>query len=522
MKDRSSFWQTWQVLLLCIAAKLLIHLIVYAQYGYHRDELLYVMLGEHLSWGYMSVPPFIAVLGNFARSLLGETLFAVRILPALAGCLLMGLVWGMVKEMGGKKWAEWLACIGLLVSPALLGSNHLFQPVSFNQLFWTLSAFWLVRYLTRGEAICWLWLGITAGVGMMNKYSMAFMIMGLLMGVLVDRRFAFLRTSPFWLGGALGLLILLPNLLWQHHYEWPLFKHMAELAETQLVHVQASDFLLSQLTMQLWGSLLWGIGLLALLFMPALERYRSLAWAYIAVVLLILSLSGKAYYTLGAYPMLYAAGAVAVEQIRRRPSMKYLPHALLVILPLGNLPLLPYALPLLPVEKAISYFGWMAEHAGLNGPLRGEDGTYHELTQDYADMYGWPEIAEAVTKTYEALPPEEQAQCLIYGGGYGHAAAVDVLGSDALPPARSFNASYLFWTPQHITAQTFIWVDDGADEAELNQMFEQVSLIGTVEHPLARERGLRMYLLQNPRLDVQALWADAYRKEWEERLGQAR
>ncbi len=133
-------WQKWNILIVFCLVKLLIHLITNTNYNFHRDEYLYLALGNHLSWGYMEVPPVIAAIAKMAH-LFGATLFITRLFPALIGCITVWLIGVMVRDMGGKKWAQVLACLAFILSPEFLRSNTLFQPVSFNQFCWFLSPF---------------------------------------------------------------------------------------------------------------------------------------------------------------------------------------------------------------------------------------------------------------------------------------------------------------------------------------------------------------------------------------------
>ena len=179
--DLKVFWQTWKIVFILAIFKLLIHLLTNTNYSFHRDEFLYLAEGQHLSWGYMEVPPVIAVLGWLAQSL-GGSLFMVRLLPALIGSLTVFLIGVMVRDLGGKKWAQIFACAAFILSPAFMRSNTLFQPVSFNQFCWFLSAFLIVRIIKTQDPKQWLYLGIAAGVGILTKYSIAFFFAAFFIG----------------------------------------------------------------------------------------------------------------------------------------------------------------------------------------------------------------------------------------------------------------------------------------------------------------------------------------------------
>ena len=73
------------LLLYLASTKLLIPFITNRDFAFHRDEFLYMALGEHLAWGYLTVPPSIAVFANISRWLFGDGLMAIRFFPGLTG-----------------------------------------------------------------------------------------------------------------------------------------------------------------------------------------------------------------------------------------------------------------------------------------------------------------------------------------------------------------------------------------------------------------------------------------------------
>src|SRR5580704_10871681 len=122
-----------------------------SHFGFHRDELLHLALGDHLDWGYKEVPPFIALLAKISTTIFGDSVFAMRIFSTLAGALIIWFTGKIVIELGGKKFAIALACLALIFSPAFLASGYLFQPVVFDQLWWVLTAYLVIKYLNTSQ-----------------------------------------------------------------------------------------------------------------------------------------------------------------------------------------------------------------------------------------------------------------------------------------------------------------------------------------------------------------------------------
>lgn len=499
----------WPVLMGLSLVKLGIHFSTNTNYGLHRDEYLYLTQAEHLSWGYMEVPPMIAVIGKVARLLFGDTVFAARFFPALIGAASILLIGVMVRDMGGKKWAQLLAGSAFLFSPAYLGSNTLFQPVSFNQFCWLLAAFFTVKIIRYEQPKYWYLLGISAGVGFLTKYSIAFFFFALIIGFLLSQHRKVFRTRYPWISLGIALIIALPNLLWQYQYQFPVVRHMQELSATQLKNVSAVNFLVPQFLFHFAGTLVWLGGLIFLIRSKHVREFRLLAWAYLALIAILLLLSGKDYYSIGAYSMLMAAGGLAWERWLGWKSVFLIPVIVLL-----NLPIIPYALPLLPIEKMKDYVAYMNDTYGLEEPLRWEDGRIRELPQDYADMHGWEEIPEKVARFYHSLSPEEQSKLMIVAGHYGQAGVMNFNRKKYnLPETYSLNSSFIMWAPKEVRFDRIIQIDDVPQTT--SSYFESIQLIDSIESPYARDPGL-IYYETGPKIDVQAGWRQLVEARQEE------
>lgn len=488
----------WNILLPLAALKLIVHFLTNTNYGLHRDEYLYLTESEHLAWGYMEVPPMIALIGKIARMTMGDTVFAARFFPALIGAISIILIGIMTRDLGGKKYAQLLAGTAFLLSPAYLGSNNLFQPVSFNQFCWLLSAFWVVKIIRYESPKFWYYLGITAGIAFLTKYSIAFFFIGLIGGfLLTTHRKVFLTKSPYIALG-IAFLIAFPNLYWQFQYDFPVMRHMQDLAASQLVHMSTADFLIPQFTFHFAGTIIWLSGLY---FFFRSTKYRVLAWAFVIVLLLLLFLSGKNYYTIGAYAMLFAGGGVLLEKYLQEKIGRLIPVILIL-----NLPIIPYALPVFSVEKMVSYFAWMRETTGLTSPLRWEDGSIHEITQDYADMHGWEELPTKVAKIYHQLSPEQKEKCMILGGNYGQAGVLNFYRKKYnLPETYSFNSSFVMWVPEDFDIEYQIEIDDNRDME--SSYFHQKTLVDSITHVYARDPGY-IFFKAKPKMDLRPLWKE--------------
>jgi len=496
----------WQGLLALAILKLVLHYYSHDLYGLHRDEYLYLAEGDHLAWGYLEVPPMIAVLGKLARGVLGDTIFAVRFFPALVGGVSIFLVGMMARDFGGRKQAQLIAGAAFLFSPAYLGSNNLFQPVSFNQFCWLLSAFLVVRIIKYQRPGSWYVLGVVAGLGFLTKYSIVFFLLALAAAFLISKERKQLLSPHPYLAVGLALLIASPNLYWQYSYDWPIIRHMEELARTQLVYMTPADFLVPQLIFHWSGVLVWGVGLWALLREKELAPYRLLAWAFLFTLTILLLLSGKAYYTIGAYGMLLAAGGVVWERWLGRFAWTLLPAMLIL-----NAPIIPYGLPLMPVEKMQAYSTYFKDNYGLTTPLRWEDGVVRSLPQDFADMHGWDELPAKVATFYHSLTPEQQSKTMLYADNYGQAGVLNFHRKEyGLPECLSFSSSFTMWIPQEVDFDHQLQVYD--EWHPTSEFFAKMIFIDSIEHPLARDPGY-IFFKTDATMDVRAVWKEIVKEE---------
>eukprot|EP01136_Pigoraptor_vietnamica_P041598 Opistho-1_new@14739 len=233
--------------LLVASLQFLLRLGSLSNYGFHQDELLYMALGDHLAWGFKETPPFIALVGWLSKNIIGDSVFAMRLIPALCSALIVYFTGRLTIALGGKWFAVLLACCGIAFSSAFLASGALFIPQVFDELCWILLAYSLIKYHQTQRNNYLLLLGLILGIGLMVKYSIALYAIALLIGLLchpTQRRLLLHRY--FWYGIAMACLISLPNLYWQYKHDFAVFKHYQELKETQLIYIKPLDFLVQQ------------------------------------------------------------------------------------------------------------------------------------------------------------------------------------------------------------------------------------------------------------------------------------
>ena len=504
-KIKSWIREYWIVLLFALA-KLMAHLLTATNYGFQRDAYLYMAQSRHLDWGYFSTPPLVAFVTRLHTMLWGDSLLAVRLLPALVGICSLFMAGWLIKQLKGGVMAQVIGLTAILLSPAFLRTASLLQPTVFNHLFWLLAAAVVFQLIRSQEPRKLLWLIPVLALGWMAKYSIIIYAAALLAALVISphRKLLWSRYLPWTLAG--GLLLILPNLLWQHAHMWPVISHMGELADTQLGNMQLNDFLSAQLFMHLPAIPVWIGGLIWLIFNKKHREYRIFAWAFGLTLLLIILLKGKFYYTIAAYTMLMVFGGIAWEQWSARPR-RWIAWVILVLMVSNGIYALPLSLPIFKPDRLVEY-GKKQAKRGLEVMFMWEDGEIHELPQDFADMVGWDELGHKVWIFYDELPDSIKSKSLVYGEFYGCAGAMDYYRPDkTYPEVFSFNDAYMEWIPRTPELEHMIYVGYSDRVAEY---FLEVELVGKVEHPHFRERGLPIWFGSHPTPKLYQDWEETW------------
>jgi 4-amino-4-deoxy-L-arabinose transferase-like glycosyltransferase len=485
------------LILLFVGLKIVLNLFAMPHFGFHCDELLHLALADHLDWGYKEVPPFIAVLAYLSIKLFGTSVFAARVFTTLCSGLIIWLTGQITVELGGRKFAITLACLSIIFAPAFAASGYLFQPVVFDQFWWVLAVWLLVKYINTQSVTFLYLLGAAVGFGMLTKYSMAFFTFALLFAVLISKQRKILYTKHLFGAVLVATLIFLPNIIWQYTHHFPFITHMKTLERLQLNYNKPADFITQQFLDNGIALFVWLLGFFFLLFSFRLRKFQFIAFAYVLIFLFLIVMKGKAYYLFGAYPMLFAAGGFAFERMLKS-SRPVLRTAMVLLFTIPNLLLFPIVLPVLTINQTLAWFKFSSNLHFMDFTVTWEDQKKHATTQDYADMFGWEEMAQKAAKAYHSLTPEQQKQTIIFGGNYGEAGALHHYAKQyGLPDVLSLNSSFTLWAPDKIQMKYLIYIDDNADE--LTPFFGKAQKIGEVENPLAVEKGTSIYLYTDPK-----------------------
>lgn len=505
----------WPWVYLIALIYFVLHMLTSMRYGYFRDALYYLACADHLAFGYVDLPPLFPFIAWIARHTLGTSLPSLIFWPALAGAGRIVLVAAFARELGAKRFGVALAA-ALAATPAVWWViDHQFAMNAFEALFWSGCAYVILRMIHTQNPKLWLAFGLIAGFGLENKYSIAICAFALLLGLLLTSQRRLLFTPWLFAGGAVALVIFLPNLLWNIQHHWPFLELMhnirvtgKDIAYPPLAYISQQILIMNPFSLPFWLG-----GLLFYFFSRNARDYRAFGWAFVLTFAFFLLSHGKDYYSAPAYAILLAAGAVSAEnllsrssqqQANQRPSkwraaLKPVCFAWLIV---GVSLLLPLVLPVLPLEAFVRY----QSHSPLSPKPTERSFVGTPLPQYYADELPWREQVEAVARVYHSLSPEEQAKTAIFCDNYGQAAAIDFFGPQyGLPKAISGHQNYFLWGPRNYTGEIGILV--GQPEDDVRKYFASVEAAATVNVPYAYAYETRPILLcRGLKGNLQTLW----------------
>src|SRR5437899_2034335 len=472
------------------AVALLVHLLTSGRYGSFRDELYYIACARHLDFGYVDQPPLSILLLRLSEILLGDSLFAIRLLPALAGAATVALTGAIARELGGRAWAIALACAASFCALFNLAVGNFFSMNAFEPLLWMGCIYLFLRIINGGSPLLWLWFGALLGLSLENKHSTAFFAAGIFVALLLTPERRHLAEKWIWLGGLIALAIALPNILWQARHHWPTYELLSNIAHSNKnVALSPAQFIAEQVVFMNPGTLpLWIAGLFWLFGSRDGRRYRAIGIIYLVTLAEFIILHGKSYYLAPAYPMLFAAGAVAVERVFAARLQLLKPLLLGAMFVSGAL-LAPMVLPILPPEKLVAYM--RAIHME---PPRTETSHTAALPQVFADQFGWEQMVALVADVYHHLKLEDQKRVAIFCQNYGEAGAIDFFGPKlGLPRAISGHQTFFLWGPRDWTGEVVLVLDTN-DEDEREQFASVEDLGQIVSSPWAMPFERRMHI----------------------------
>jgi 4-amino-4-deoxy-L-arabinose transferase-like glycosyltransferase len=487
------------------AVNLLFHIYFNNRYGYFRDEFNYIACARHLAWGYVDQPPLIPFLARISGEVLGYSLRAIRFLPALASSILVIQAAAIARELGGKRFALLLTAVCVVIAPIYLSDGYLLTTNCLEPNLWMACAYFVIVAIKRDQPRYWLGFGVFAGLGLQEKYSIALFGLSIVVGLLLTAQRRTFLNKRIWIGGLAAFVIFLPNALWNFHYHWPFLELMHNIrANGRDVVLPAGQFFLQQaLLINPLTAPIWIAGLLALLFWARLRPYRVLGWSYVVCYIVFFALHGKNYYLAPIYPMLLAAGAVAIDVALTRPRITWLKPVIIILLVANGVYLAPTFVPILSPEGFVAYMHKLP----FKLPVMEHSHARAALPQWYADQFGWQEIVAGTAVAWNQLSPAERQDCGIFAQDYGQAGAIDFFGPRyGLPQSLSGHQTWFLWGPRGYSGNCMIVLDDSRETLET--LWKNVQYVGTsADNPYALEKQIDVFICRGSKFGTMAdLW----------------
>lgn len=501
----SEFKSCKNLIIFLSAIPFFIHLYVniFAGYGYFRDELYYIACANNLSFGYVDHPPLSIFILRISTQIFGDSIFAVRFLPAINSAITVFITCLITLRLEGKKAAIIISSVSVIFAPIYLAMSGFYSMNSFDILFWSVAFYCIILVIETNETKDWITLGIVLGLGLLNKISFLWLGTGLLTGLLfTDKRKVLLTTKPY-ICALIALLIFSPYIIWNALNDFAHLEFIRNATSEKYSGLNAASFFKGQLlNLNPFSLFVWLPGLYYLMLDKTGKKFRIFCIIYLTVfVILIINGHSKAEYLSPAYTVLFAAGGVYIEKITSAKYgwFRYTLTASIVIL---GIVITPLALPILPVSTYINY----AQRLGF-GPSSSENKEISELPQHYADMFGWEELASDVSVVYMTLPENSKKRAVVYCNNYGEASAINFFKKDyKLPDAISGHNSYWLWGYEKNEDPIVIIL--GGNKEDHLKSFEHVDeiMVHKSKYSMPYENNMPIFIARNIRTPLDSIW----------------
>ena len=473
---------------------LMIHVITtgFFSYGIFRDELYYLACANRLDLGYVDHPPLSIYILSVWKWLFGDTLFAIRLVPAIVSSLALFMMGIFTSRLGGGRAAIIISMLAYMLTPIFLGMNTIFSMNTFDFLFWIISAYLLLRIVQKEKKKLWIWLGVVIGPGLLNKTSMLWLSSGVFLALIFTPLRKDLKTKYPYLAALIALVIFSPFIVWNITHDFAHLEFMRNAASMKYGGLTPMSFLMDQfLISNPFAIFIWLPGIYFFFFNEGGKKLKAVIFIWLATFLILL-INGhsKGEYIAAAYQILFAGGAVMIEKwsTEKRSWMKY---AIAIPIILFGIFFSPFARPTLSIEQFLKFQSAL----GLEPPSNEGQELNRGIPQFYADMHGWEDLAKNVSKVYQSLPEEERKTTLVYCSNYGRGGAIEYYSKKyPLPKVICSHNNYWYWWPDTKEYTTVIII--GGNIEDHLQALKEVEAVGVhqTKYAMPYENNLTIFI----------------------------
>jgi len=473
---------------------LIIYLITQAffAYGIFRDELYYLACANRIQLGYVDHPPLSIYILSVWKSLFGDAMFVIRIVPAIISSATVFMIGLLTMRLGGSKAAIIISTVAYMLTPIFLGMNTIYSMNAFDFFFWITSAYIFLRIIQDRNPKLWIVLGVVLGLGLLNKTSVFWLGAGIFAGTIFTPLRKDLKTKYPYIAAVIALVIFSPFIIWNLTHDLAHLEFMQNAASRKYGGLTPISFVLDQiLILNPLAILIWLPGIIFYFFKKDFKQYRAIGFIWLTTfVILVANIHSKGEYIAAAYQLLFAGGAVMMGKWSSAANRGWLKYAMTIPIIIFAVLLAPMARPLVAVEK----FRDFQSMIGLDHPSN-EGHQLEELPQFYADMFGWQELARNVSKVYLTLPEEERMQTVVYCSNYGKAGAIEYYSKKyPLPEVVCPHNSYWYWWDETGTPATIIIIG-GEIEDHLTSLKEvEAAGLHKTKYAIPYENNLTIFI----------------------------
>jgi hypothetical protein len=477
---------------------------ILSSYGYFIDEFYYLSCSHRLAFGYVDHPPLSIFILYINRIIFGDSLLAVRWIPALVFSATVFLSGIITKQLGGGKYAMIMTVIAVAGCPVYLLFGSFYSMNVFEILIWTLIMYYTLRILQEDNPKYFLVIGLLLGLGLEMKHTMITYAVGLIIGISFSKSRKFLWNKWFFYGMLTAFLLLLPNIIWQLKNGMPSLEFYRNAMINKNISTSPIGIIVGQILFIGPFAFLLGIfGLVYLLINKDFVKYRLFGFSYLILfILLLISQSSRPDRIAAIYPILFAAGGIAIEKYSQKIKFRIPERVVLFLLIIGGIITAPIAVPFLEPETEAAYLSSIGFKMNIESGKRNE-----MLPQWIADRLGWKEFAKDVSSVYLSLPPEERRNSVIVSTNYGEAGALELYSKKyPLPLVYATHNSFHLWGPPSDTVKTCIAVF--VDRMDLEKRFESVieAKIFKCEYCSRPQQRIPIYIARGPKFSLEKEW----------------
>jgi Dolichyl-phosphate-mannose-protein mannosyltransferase len=494
-EDRSEETRTldpfaWRTVLVASAAMVAMLMAYAGRYGYHRDELYFLSCAKRMAWGFVDQPPVTPLIAKISEAIAPGSLVVLRVWPALFSAASMGLAVLCARELGAGRLGQTATAVALAAAPGILAGGHMLSTATLDITLWVAVTLLVLRLLRTGDTRIWLAIGAVLGVGLMNKWTIGFLVAGLLVGILAGSERRLLKNGWFAAGVAVALVLWAPNLSWQAQHDWPQIEMLTVIQERSSGVGETLSWIPLQFAITgFLATPLWIAGLWRVLRSDDARPFRALGIAYVVLAFVLAIVAGdKPYYVAALYLPLVAGGAVPFERwwAGNARRVRVVVSAVLALLTIGGYPIV---LPILPAS------------ALADVPLQ-------DVNYDLGEQIAWPTFVSQIEEAWAQIPPDERATAIVLTGNYGEAGAIERYG-ESLPTPYSGHVTWWWWRMPSEDTTTVLAV--GVPEWYLRLFFDDLEPVGRLDNGLdveTEEQGNPLIIARSPKESLPAMWPD--------------